>query len=246
MNRKPLRSLIVGAMLVLGYPDHSHALTDAEALDDGMTLVESHLMLEMASSINPDLTREGVLRAARSHRLVIAINKASKGRDAQTLTIFENGSEVLKVKVSTGREKEELAKSGRRYISTTPKGYFRPQKIYQDYLSYTWQAPMPNAVFIIGGIALHATTKSHFSELGTRASGGCIRLMPADSLLIREKIMETGRGTRPGQFEIVNEAEGRNRIRKNAIRVDGLDRYSGDLLNEKIISWDTVVVVYEE
>jgi len=246
MSQKPLRSLIVGLVLFLGHPDHSHALTDAEALDDGMTPVESHLMLEMASTINPDLTKNGVLRAVRSHRLVIAINKSSKGADAQTLTMFENGSEILKVKVSTGREKEELAKSGRRYISTTPKGYFRPQKIYQDYLSYTWQAPMPNAVFIIGGIALHATTKSHFSELGTRASGGCIRLMPSDSLFIREKIMETGRGSRPDQFEIVNESEGRNRIRKNAIRVDGIDRYSGDLLNEKIISWDTVVVVYEE
>lgn len=246
MNEKNLKSLILGIVLFFGYPVHSHALTDAEALDEGMTPYESHIMLEMASTINPDLTKNGVLRAARSHRLVIAINKSSKGAEAQTLTMFENGSEILKVKVSTGREKEELAKSGRRYISTTPKGYFRPEKIYQDYLSYTWQAPMPNAVFIIGGIALHATTKSHFSELGTRASGGCIRLMPEDSLFIREKIMETGRGNQPGQYEIVNESEGRNRIRKNAIRVDGIDRYSGDLLNEKIISWDTVVVVYEE
>jgi hypothetical protein len=226
--------------------DQTYALTDSQALGDGMVPMEAFMVNAMESIVNPDLTKEGVMRAVRSHRLVIAVNKSNQGIDAQTLTMFENGTEILRVKVSTGKEKEVLSKSGRKYFSTTPKGYFRPQKMYKDYLSYTWQAPMPNAVFIIGGIALHATTKSNFADLGKRASGGCIRLMPDVSLLIREKIMETGLGNLPGQYKVVKEDEGRNRIMKNTIKVDTLDRQTGDLLNEKINSWDTVVVVYEE
>ena len=37
-------------------------------------------------------------------------------------------------------------------------------------------APMPNAVFINGGVAIHATP--HVSSLGRPASHGCIRLSP--------------------------------------------------------------------
>jgi hypothetical protein len=240
------KSLILGLTLGIVNMDQTHALTDYQAIGEGMVPMESYLINEIESIVNPALKREGVLRAAKSHRLVIAVNKSINGVDAQTLTMFENGTETLKVKVSTGREKEELSTSGRRYFSTTPKGYFRTQKMYQDYLSYTWQAPMPNAVFIIGGIALHATTKNHFAELGKRASGGCIRLMPEVALMIRKKIMDTGRGSRPGQYNVVKEDVGRNRITGNTVVVDGLERQTGDFLNEKINSWDTVIVVYEE
>jgi hypothetical protein len=240
------KSIILGLSLGGINMDQTYAITDFQAMGEGMLPMESYMINEIESIVNPALNKEGVLRAAKSNRLVIAVNKSTNGVDAQTLTMFENGIETLRVKVSTGREKEELSTSGRRYFSTTPKGYFRPQKMYQDYLSYTWKAPMPNAVFIIGGIALHATTQKHFGELGKRASGGCIRLMPEVSLMIRKKIMDTGRGSRPGQYKVVNEDEGRNRISGNTVFVDGLERQTGDFLNEKIKSWDTVIVVYEE
>lgn len=246
MRTIKFKKLLMVLGLVIFNMDQTYALTDSEALGEGMAPSEAFFMNEIESIVNPHLTKDGVLRAANSHRLVIAVNKANSGPDAQTLTMYENGVESLRVKVSTGREKEEIAVSGRKYFSTTPKGYFRPQKIYRDYLSYTWNAPMPNAVFIIGGIALHATTKSHFAELGKRASGGCIRLTPEVSLTIRQKIMETGRGNRPGDYVVVNESEGRNRILKNVVKVDALERQTGDFLNEKINSWDTVVIVYEE
>mgnify|MGYP006189672635 CR=1 FL=1 len=220
------------------------ALTDEEALAEGMTPIEEYTMTEMKAALTPGLTSEGVLEAARRHRLVIAVNKAAKGAGAQTLTMFENGVEIFKEKISTGREKREKAKSGRVYISATPKGFFRPTKMYRDYLSYTWNAPMPNAVFFIGGIAIHATTKSHYKELGSRASGGCVRTILETSKMIREKIMETGRGA--GQFSILAEAKGRNRIANNMVSVDQIARHTGDMLNAKVNSWDTVIIVYEE
>lgn len=240
------RFLMLGSALALLSAGSAFALTDEEALAEGMTPIEEHLMSEMRAVLTPGLNSEGVARAAKTHRLVIAVNKASKGPDAQTLRIFENGVEVFKEKISTGREKQEKAKSGRVYLSTTPKGYFRPTKVYKDYMSYTWKAPMPNAVFFVGGIALHATTQSHYAELGKRASGGCVRLKLEDSKFIREKVMDTGRGSQPGQYSIVKEAAGRNRIGNNTVSVDQISRQSGDLLNSKVSSWDTVIVVYEE
>lgn len=224
----------------------AHALTDEQALADGMTPIEEYMMSEMNAALTPGLNSEGVAQAVRSHRLVIAVNKAAKGPGAQTLTMYENGVEILKQKISTGREKTEKAKSGRVYLSTTPKGFFRATKMYQDYLSYTWNAPMPNAVFFIGGIALHATTKSHYAELGTRASGGCVRLLLETSKLIRTKVMETGRGAQPGQYKVIKEAAGRNIISGNTVAVDQISRQTGDMLNAKVNSWDTVIIVYEE
>jgi hypothetical protein len=223
-----------------------HALTDEQAIAEGMTPIDQYMISEMNAALTPGLNSEGVAQAVRSHRLVIAVNKAAKGPGAQTLTMYENGVEILKEKISTGREKTEKAKSGRVYLSTTPKGYFRATKMYQDYLSYTWNAPMPNAVFFIGGIALHATTKSHYKELGTRASGGCVRLILETSKLIRSKIMDTGRGSWPGQFKVVKEAAGRNIIAGNTVAVDQISRQTGGMLNAKVNSWDTVIIVYEE
>jgi hypothetical protein len=239
-------NLLAGSFLALSFASSALALTDQEALSDGMMPIEEYVMSEMKAVVTPGLNSEGVDRAVQNHRVVIAVNKAAKGPEAQTLRLFENGVEILKEKISTGREKEEKAKSGRVYFSTTPKGFFRPTKIYRDYMSYTWQAPMPNAVFFIGGIAVHATGTSHYPELGTRASGGCVRTKLEISKLIREKIMDSGRGSAAGQFKILNESEGRNRIINNLVEVNQVDRKTGDVLEQKIKSWDTVVIVYEE
>lgn len=241
-----LKSLVLAATVALSASTGAYALTDEQALAEGMTPIEEYVMNEMKAQLTPGLNKAGVLEAARRHRLVIAVNKAAKGADAQTLTVYENGIETFKTKISTGREKQEKAKSGRVYFSTTPKGYFRPTKIYKDYLSYTWNAPMPNSIFIIGGIALHATGESHYKELGTRASGGCVRLQLPHSKMLREKVMDTGLGSQPGQYKVVAEAKGRNRVTNNSVSVDQINRNTGDILNAKVTSWDSVVVVYEE
>ena len=126
--------LILGSFLALSFSGAAFALTDQEALSDGMMPLEEYVMSEMKAVVTPGLNSEGVERAVQNNRLVIAVNKASKGPDAQTMRVFENGVEILKEKISTGREKEEKAKSGRVYFSTTPKGFFRPTKVYRDYM----------------------------------------------------------------------------------------------------------------
>lgn len=244
MNSLSFKALLIMSLLITS--SLSFALTDEEAREQGMTSLEDYLLSEMNATITPGLNKEGVARAVQSHRYVIAINKAAKGKEAQTLRYFENGVEILKEKISTGREKEEKAKSGRVYVSTTPKGYFRPTKIYKDYMSYTWKAPMPNSVFFVGGIALHATDSSQYKALGTRASGGCVRTTLKTSKFIREKVMESGRGHLPGQYEIMKESQGRNLITKNSVLVDRINRQTGNIINGKINSWDTVIIVYEE
>lgn len=241
-----INKLALAGLLVFSASTASHALSDQEALAEGMIPIEEYTMNEMRAVLTPGLTSEGVAHAARTHRLVIAINKAAKGKDAQTLRIIENGVEVLKEKISTGREKQETAKSGRVYFSTTPKGFFRPTKIYKDYMSYTWKAPMPNAVFFVGGIAIHATGKASYPQLGTRASGGCVRTKLELSQLIRKKVMEAGLGSSVGQYKLVTESEGRTRVTRNSVLVDEVSRATGELLRNQVQSWDAVIVVYEE
>lgn len=221
-------------------------LTDEQALAEGMTPLDSLWMKDLQYILDGGTTAGTLEEAIKTHRFVIAINKSAIGPDAQTLTIYENGVETFKDKISTGREKKEKAKSGRIYISTTPTGYYRPTMVYRDYMSNTWKAPMPNAVFFIGGIAIHATTESHYEELGTRASGGCVRTKLEVSQMIREKVMESGKGSGPESFKIVTESKGRNRIMNNTISVPRISRQSGQIVNGTLNSWDTVIVVHED
>lgn len=228
------------------------------------------LELDRSEYVTTIPSMEDIERVIKSHRQVIVVNKAAKGAEAQTLKIFENGvvkklvekrtttkvvdgkkiketvsEEKESVKISTGREKTETAKSGRSYLSTTPKGFFRPTKVYEMYYSNTWKADMPNAVFFIGGIAIHATTESHYAELGTRASGGCVRVRQEVSDQVRKMVMDTGLGSQEGQYGKTTESYRRWLITKNTVSVDGINRNSGDVLNKKLNSWDTVIVVYE-
>lgn len=232
---------------------------------------------ERSNYIESIPSQEDIAKVIQSHRQVIVINKSASGPDAQTLRLYLNGSlkplteknvvkkvingktlreETLEeknyVRISTGREKNEKATSGRTYFSTTPKGFFRPQRLYEMYYSNTWKADMPNAIFINCsrhdftkecGIAIHATSESHYAELGKRDSGGCIRTKLEVSKQIRDFVMESGSGVT--NFSIKNEGYRRNKIIGNSIVTDLINRDSGDILNKKINSWDTVIVVYE-
>lgn len=239
-------------------------------LDDG-----SLVNFNRAEYVTTIPSMDDIQRVIGSHRQVIVVNKAKSGPDAQTLRVYLNGRikplvenkiisktvngkrvvEVIPeskefVKISTGREGNETAKSGRKYVSTTPKGFFRPQRVYTMYYSNTWKADMPNAIFMCPtfqkecGIAIHATTESHYAELGTRASGGCVRTRQEISKQLREIVMDSGRGSAPGQFSTVTESHRRWKVTNNSVSVDNLERFSGSLTG-KINSWDTVIVVYE-
>ncbi len=84
----------------------------------------------------------------------------------QEMEVYINGNLRHTWKISSGR-------SG----YSTPRGTFRPQRIYSSYFSRKYDnAPMPSAVFFRGGYAVHGT--GHISALGRRASHGCVRLHP--------------------------------------------------------------------
>lgn len=124
--------------------------------------------------------------------LYLYVSKAASGSVAQNMFVYERGFDgrftlLYQWPVSTGREQKERTPKGRRTFTTTPEGIFKldPDRFYKNWRSRTWNADMPWAMFIEyvnngapSGIAIHAAGKSKISQLGRRASGGCIRLHP--------------------------------------------------------------------
>lgn len=87
----------------------------------------------------------------------------------QTMTVSENGEVRYQWRISSGTSK-----------FATPTGKFLPQWKSRMWYSKKYDnAPMPNAVFINGGVAVHGTY--HTAALGTPASHGCIRLSTANA-----------------------------------------------------------------
>ena len=126
----------------------------------------------------------------RRFSLVVVVNKAERGRTAQTIRIYDHGRLIVREHVSTGREIFEMRSwipgvfhgPKKSYWSITPTGYFTSQWLSKDHESVSWNGTeMPWAIFIDieDGIALHAAPKGTEDALGGRASGGCIRLRPA-------------------------------------------------------------------
>lgn len=96
--------------------------------------------------------------------LTVSIDLAS-----QQMTVSENGEAIYSWPISSGTAE-----------FPTPRGTFRPQWTAKMWYSRKYDmAPMPNAVFINGGVAVHAT--QHVSRLGSPASHGCIRLAPGNA-----------------------------------------------------------------
>lgn len=217
-----------------------HPISDEMAEAAGMTPVEKLSPVKMKAP-----SAAALKNLLQNHRVVIVVNKAASGPGAQTMTIYENEAQVFSTKVSTGKEELVTSTSGKTYVTTTPNGYYRPYKMYTDYMSYTWKAPMPNAVFLVGGIAIHATGKSNYAKLGSRASGGCVRTTLEDSKLVRETVMNTGRGSAPGNYVIKRESADRNIITGNMVSVSAISKFDGSKTGKMINSWDTVVLVHE-
>ncbi|WP_413577428.1 L,D-transpeptidase [Bdellovibrio sp. HCB290] len=167
----------------------------SEPLDDLMTTEEIANEIgaprtEMrAAVIDPEIiaSQDGI-DVYREYAIVLRINKAPIGPTAQQMQVMENGVLIANWLVSTGREKYEQAKSGRWYWTVTPTGTYSPYKLVLKHYSYTWKAHMEFAMFFNGGVAVHATTPDHYKELGTRASGGCVRLHRDNALIIWNKV----------------------------------------------------------
>jgi lipoprotein-anchoring transpeptidase ErfK/SrfK len=114
------------------------------------------------------------------------VSKAAHGAWAQHLFVFHRADSGRLMfddsfAVSTGRERHE------KYFTSTPTGLFEldPNRFDAHHHSHRWGgAPMPWAMFLnytihghLAGIALHSGV-GHVAFLGSRASGGCVRMPP--------------------------------------------------------------------
>ena len=120
----------------------------------------------------------GQALAAKS--VLIVINKSS-----QKMTVTVDGEETYKWLVSTGA-------SG----YSTPSGSYRPFRMERDHFSKEWDdAPMPFSIFFTQkGHAIHGSNDT--KRLGTPASHGCVRLLPANAeklfaLVEKEGVLKT-------------------------------------------------------
>jgi lipoprotein-anchoring transpeptidase ErfK/SrfK len=137
---------------------------------------------------------ESNLELAHEFPLVIVVDKAPAGATptAQTLSVYQDGTLTRTFVISTGREQIETTKSGRQTYTSTPEGDHRILRRKIDYVSQAWEASMPFAQFFWGGIAIHATTQSHYAELGQRASGGCVRMRYEDAKFMWNLVSKVG------------------------------------------------------
>ncbi len=133
------------------------------------------------------------------------VSKAASGSLAQHLFMFHKDSSNNLVfeqsfPVSTGRERHE------KYFTSTPAGLFEldPNRFERVHYSHTWNgAAMPYAMFLNAmihgrqtGVALHSASV-HTAQLGSRASGGCVRLPPEKAAELFERFHAEEQGMVP-------------------------------------------------
>jgi lipoprotein-anchoring transpeptidase ErfK/SrfK len=98
----------------------------------------------------------------------------------QTMVVSEDGEAKYTWPISSGTAEHP-----------TPRGTFRPEWTAKMWYSRKYDnAPMPNAVFISGGVAIHATPYTRY--LGSPASHGCIRLAPGNAATFYKLVHQHG------------------------------------------------------
>ena len=136
---------------------------------------------------------EGFTIQSSDTRLEIVIDKAARGKSAQTMWVKLDGKLIHTWKVSTGREQNEEPPDGNDYFSGTPTGKWRPFLLKKLHRSKKWETDMPFAIFFIGGIAIHAAPPGSEGKLGRRASGGCIRVLRSNAEKLFKLVEEVGK-----------------------------------------------------
>lgn len=229
-----MKTIVLSLILLTFINVNAKAELVSESLDDLMTPDEIAAEAGFPRTEYPDAVisvkdsfNSQAVNIMQEYPLVVIVNKSAYGYGAQRAQLFERGVLTNEWSVSTGRERWEISKSGKFYLTTTPVGYFYPYTLIKDHWSQTWEALMEYSVFFNGGIALHATTPSHYGQLGGRASGGCVRLHRDNAQYLFERVKQEGRGLVP----VINR---NGRVSR--------DRYGRVI---RAIKWKTLVVVEE-
>ena len=160
--------------------------------------------VRLKAALSPDLLN--------NFDLFLYVSKASSGPLAQRMYVFKKQpGGVLNLAydwaASTGREKHETNARGRASFTATPAGYYQldPKRMYRRYRSYSWDQPMPNAMFfnwerqgLKTGLAIHAAEGENINKLGVqRNSAGCIHLSPENAETLQTLIRANYRGQAP-------------------------------------------------
>ncbi len=106
-------------------------------------------------------------------------------KSAQLMTVEQDGRPLYQWSVSTGKAGHD-----------TPSGKFKAFRMERDHFSKEWDdAPMPFSIFFTQkGHAIHGSFDT--KRLGSPASHGCVRLLPANAeklfaLVEREGVLNT-------------------------------------------------------
>jgi lipoprotein-anchoring transpeptidase ErfK/SrfK len=161
----------------------SYAHAASEDLTDILSTKELAREFHIPSGAGHDLHRIG------SVRLQIIVHKALVN---ETLEVILDGQTLYSWPTSTGRDQDETAPSGEHDYTTTHEGTFRIFKMVQNYMSIEWKAPMFDAMFFDGGIAIHGISADHYAQLGTPVSGGCVRLDQTNAATLWDLVHQIG------------------------------------------------------
>jgi len=164
-------------------------------------------LVRVSARLKENLTHEML----QNFDLFLYVSKADKGPWSQRLYVLRKDAQdnltlLYDWPASTGREKFEIAPDGTRQYSTTPRGYYEldPTRMYRDHFSGEWHESMPYAMFFNWenhgyqtGLAIHGAAGLEISQLGTRASAGCIRIAPENAQLLFGLIRAQYKGLAP-------------------------------------------------
>lgn len=128
------------------------------------------------------------LASPRQASVYVLVSKSQ-----QHLWVYVNGGLYGDWAVSTGTEQTRCPPNGNCYLAHTPTGVFTPKSMHYTYTSRLWDARMDRAIFLVGGIALHATYGDHIAMLGRRDSGGCVRQHPSNADRLYRLVSQFGR-----------------------------------------------------
>lgn len=152
---------------------------------------------------------------------VLVVNKAAKGTTAQTLKVYSKGQYLFTTDVSTGREDVEIVKGVKKVIKKifggkgtteshwrhTTRGFYTIKRVENaDYRSGESKFQMPFAMFFNEnrGLAIHQVPPDLVggeaageSQLGQRASSGCVRVHKSIVQDIHRLVIQAGRGDVP-------------------------------------------------
>lgn len=168
-----------------------------------MSARASAAALRLKAGLSPEMLK--------NFELFLYVSKADRGPLAQRMYVFRKtaGNDLALLydwAASTGRERDEVNPHGRRSFTSTPAGYYQfdPDRMYRRYRSWSWDQPMPNAMFfnweregLKTGLAIHAASGEGVASLGNRASAGCVHLSPENATTLYQLVRADYRGKVP-------------------------------------------------